>query len=188
MLCLAPQASAHTQRLPSGETIGLPFESASHGELIILRRYSAAINELAHRSIRADLKFRRLLNYAAIENSYCLWGLAPRAAEDEQSPFNECTHAHLSALKALLLHMRTVPDVRVDAETLISRIDAEAVASGAAFIGCAFTGEQFTTAEFVTPHWELLPTHVPTLTFVGLALVPVLAGVGIRLYGSVKRS
>jgi hypothetical protein len=160
---------AHSQRLPSGERNGLPFESVSHGELVVLERHSASIFKLAHSSTQTDLTFRRLMNYASIEYSYCLWGLAPRAALDEASPFNECTHAYLSAQKALLLYMRSIPDVKRQAGELISKIDEEAVLSGAALIGCVFTGEQFTTAEFVTPHWELLIGHWPSL--LALALV-----------------
>ncbi len=166
---------AHSQRTPSGERNGLPFQSVSHGELVVLAQYSAAIFQLAYSSSQTDLTFRRLMNYASIEYSYCLWGLAPRAAVDEASPFNECTHAYLSAQKALLFHMRSIPEVKTQAGDLISKIDAETVLTGAALIGCVFTGEQFTTAEFVTPHWELLVGHWPSL--LALALLAALSSI-----------
>ena len=170
-LLISGTAAAHSKRIDSGERSGLQFGSISHGELIILSRYSGLIFKLAHFSNESDLTFRRLANYASIEYSYCLWGLAPRAANDEASPFNECMHAYLSAQKALLFHMRTIRDVKGQAEELISVIDAEAALSGAALIGCVFRGEQFTTAEFVTPHWELLPDHWPSLLATILLLV-----------------
>lgn len=169
-LGLCPPASAHSNR-SAGSGEGLAFPSASHGELLVLADYRGEILGLARRVVDTDPDFRRLMNYAAIEFSYCGWGLAPGAIGDETSPFNECSHAYLSAERALLLHMRTMPSVGEKAGELASRIDADMVRNGASLIGCVYSGEGFNTADFVTPHWENVWTHGPSAATAGGVIV-----------------
>jgi hypothetical protein len=161
---------AHASRATSANPTGMPIPSLSHGEMAVLANYRGEIRKLAAAVRFTDPTFRTLMNYGAIQFSYCLWGMAPAAISDETSPFNECAHAYLSADKALLLYMRDMAQASSAVEALISEIDAAMVLSGAAFIGCQYSGETFDTAEFITPHWEHLPTHLPSLAAVGLAV------------------
>lgn len=163
-------AEAHGRRLPSLNATGLEIPSSGHGELIVLSRYYRDISALADRYGTSDPTFRKLANYTRIQRSYCFWGLAPYAASDEASPFNECSHAYLSAAKQLLLHMRDMPALSEEANALVSTIDMEMIRKGLAFIGCQYSGEIFYTSEFVTPHWELVPGHTPTLLAASLPL------------------
>ncbi len=166
-LLLAGECSAHSSRAASPGDGGLRFPSATHGELLVLSAYRGEIVALANSVTATDPDFRRLKNYAAIEFSYCGWGLAPSALTDEESPFNECSHAYLSAEKALLIHMRGMPAVAERASALISRIDTAMVREGASFVGCQYSGEDFSTASFITPHWELLFSHPPSAAGAG---------------------
>ncbi len=168
---VASPAAAHSRR-GGGDRSGVAFDAVSHGEMPVLAAYRGEIHRLAQGVVNTDPAFRRLMNYSAIEFSYyCAWGLAPGALRDEASPFNECAHAYLAADKALLLRMRAMPETRAAAEALVSRIDADAARVGAAFIGCRYSDAAFNTAEFITPHWEDLPGHPPTLAAAaGLAL------------------
>ena len=176
LFLLASSALAHSGRTASGDPEGLTFPSIGHGELLVLSDFRSEIHQLARAATRTDPTFRRLLNYSSIAYSYCLWGLAPRAASDEESPFNECTHAYLSADKALLFHMRTMPGIALAAGELISKIDVEMIRRDVLFIGCIYTGEPFSTAEFITPHWENFFLHPPTwLVMVGGIVAMVIA-------------
>ncbi|KAA0970354.1 hypothetical protein FPY71_07475 [Aureimonas fodinaquatilis] len=173
-------AEAHGRRLPALNASGLEIPSSGHGELIALSRHYGDIIALADRHNTTDPKFRKLSNYARIQRYYCFWGMAPYSASDEESPFNECSHAYLSAAKQLLLYMRDMPAVAPDANALTSKIDAEMVQEGLAFIGCQYSGEVFFTSEFLTPHWELLPKHPPSLIAASVPVV-LLAGGSLAL-------
>jgi hypothetical protein len=175
----AGHCMAHSNYKPSN-TSGIPIPSLSHGEMAIISDYRARILDIAGQVDQTDPTFRRLLNYGAIQYSYCLWGVAPGAISDEQSPFNECAHAYLSAAKALLFHMRDMPGVAGQADALISEIDAEVVRKGAALINCQYSGESFNTAEFIRPHWENLPEHRPTLYLLAAMLALLVSPVVVR--------
>ncbi len=175
----AAEALAHGNYQP-GNTSGTPMPSLSHGEMAIVSRYRSRILDLAGQVRQTDPTFRILLNFGAIQYSYCLWGVAPGAISDELSPFNECAHAYLSAAKALLFHMRDMPGMSDKAGALISEIDADVVRSGAAFIGCQYSGESFNTAEFVRPHWENLTRHWPSLTALGAGILLLVGPVLLR--------
>ena len=160
---MAGQAEAHGNRAASYNATGLAIPSMSHGALLVLDEYYGAILRLASQAKESDPVFRKLENYARIQNYYCLWGFAPRAIADEASPFNECSHAYLSAARMLLLHMRDMPSVGAAAGDMISTVDAEMVRRGSALIQCEYSGEPFHTGGFITPHWEKLPSHPPSL-------------------------
>jgi hypothetical protein len=176
---VAGQSLAHSNYKPT-DTSGIAMPSLSHGEMAVISDYRARILDIAGQVNQTDPIFRRLLNYGAIQYSYCLWGVAPGAISDEQSPFNECAHAYLSAAKSLLFHMREMPDVAGQADALISEIDADVVRSGAALINCQYSGESFNTAEFIRPHWENLPEHRPSLYVLGAALALLVSPVVVR--------
>lgn len=181
------EAAAHGRRAGSGGApSGLVFPGLTHGEMAVLDPFAGQIAALARRVHRPAEPFRRLVNYRAIQFSYCGWGMAPGAVTDEESPFNECAHAYISADKAILLYMRDIPEVRREADALISRIDTEMVLHGASFIACQYSGEEFNTADFITPHWENLPTHWPSLLALAAPLV-LLAG-SVAFFRSGDRS
>ena len=182
----AGQSLAHGNYKP-GNTSGIAIPSLSHGEMAVVADYRSRILAIAGQVDKTDPTFRRLLNFGAIQYSYCLWGVAPGAITDEQSPFNECAHAYLSAAKALLLHMRDMPDVAERANALISDIDADVVRKGAAFIGCQYSGESFNTAEFLRPHWEKLAEHPPTLFALAAGMLLLVSPVAIRLAQPLRR-
>jgi hypothetical protein len=177
---VADQGLAHSNYKP-GNTSGIAIPSLSHGEMAVISDYRSRILAIAGQVDRTDPTFRRLLNFSAIQYSYCLWGVAPGAITDEQSPFNECAHAYLSAAKALLFHMREMPDVASRANALISEIDADVVRKGAALIGCQYSDESFNTAEFLRPHWEKLPEHRPSLFALAGGILLLVSPVMIRL-------
>jgi hypothetical protein len=177
---VAGQGLAHSNYKP-GNTSGIAIPSLSHGEMAVISDYRSRILAIAGQVDRTDPTFRRLLNFSAIQYSYCLWGVAPGAISDEASPFNECAHAYLSAAKALLFHMRQMPDVADRANALISEIDADVVRKGAALIGCQYSGESFNTAEFLRPHWEKVSEHRPTLLALAAGILLLASPVAIRL-------
>ena len=160
---MAGQAEAHGRRAASANATGLAIPSMSHGALLVLDDHYTAILSLADRAKESDPVFRKLRNHARIQNYYCLWGFAPRATEDEASPFNECSHAYLSAARMLLLHMRDMPSVRAEANDMVSAVDAEMVRRGSALIQCEYSADPFYTGDFITPHWEKLVEHRPSL-------------------------
>jgi hypothetical protein len=181
MLAAAVDATAHGRRASSGDLSGLEIPSVSHGEMAVLAAHRSRIMSLADSVTQPDPTLRRLQNYAAIQYSYCLWGALPGTISDEESPFNECAHAYLAASKALLLHMRTLPADGEPASMLTSEISMEMAHKGAAFIGCEYSGESFNTAEYITPHWEKLPTHLPTLGSIGGIFALMVGALATRL-------
>ncbi len=106
--------------------------------------------------------------------------LSPRALEDEASPFNECSHAYLSAARMLLLHMRDMPSISAEANDMVSVIDAEMVRRGSALIQCEYSADPFYTGDFLTPHWEKLVEHRPSLIAALSPLVLVLGFAFLR--------
>jgi hypothetical protein len=168
-------ASAH-RRSADADISGISIPGLTHGQMAVVASYRAEILDLAARQAQTDDTFRRLLTFGNIQYAYCLWGLAPASIADEASPFNECSHAYLSAAQALLVHMRAAaandPARLETVEALISRIDADMVRKGSSFILCQFSGEAFNTATVIRPAWSTLPSHAPSLlAFGGLALI-----------------
>jgi hypothetical protein len=172
-------------RSSTGPVSGIPIPNLSHGEMAVLSPYRSDIMGVADKVKQTDPSFRRLKNYAAIQYSYCFWGAAPGTITDEASPFNECAHAYLAASKALLLHMRAMPDAAPAIAELVSQIDTDMIRTGAAFIGCQYSGGSFNTAGLVTPHWENVPAHVPTMAATGAILMILASPVFFRI---VRRS
>jgi hypothetical protein len=188
VLLLPWHVFAHASRATSANPTGIAIPSLSHGEMAVLANYRGEIRSLAAAVRFTDPIFRTLMNYGAIQFSYCLWGMAPAAISDETSPFNECAHAYLSADKALLLHMRDMAPASSAVEALVSEIDAAMIKAGAAFIGCQYSGEIFDTAEFVTPHWEQLPTHLPSIAALGLSGFLLVSPFALRAAMNARRS
>ena len=145
--------------------------------MAVISGYRGAILDLAQRQTQTDPTFRRLYNHGNLQYTYCLWGLMPGSLTDEESPFNECSHAYLATAKALLAYMATMPAARNEANALISSIDADMVRSGASWILCQFSGEAFSTGEVIEPRWRDMFLHLPSLAvLVIMAAALLLAG------------
>jgi hypothetical protein len=131
------------------------------GRLSVLSAYDGDIVDLALSASDTNAPFRLVLNFSQFEYAACMWGLMPGSITDETSPFNECSHAYLAAVKKELLDMRTMPAEAKRANELVSRIDEEMVLSGMVLIGCQFSNETFNTAEMIFPNWFNVPSHIP---------------------------
>lgn len=169
----ATAAEAHSSR-SAPPPPGIQIPSLTHGQMAVIARYRGAIVDLAQQQTQTDPAFRRLYNHGNLQYTYCLWGLMPGSLGDEQSPFNECSHAYLATAKALLTYMATMPSAEHEAKALISDIDADMVRTGASWILCQFSGETFSTGEVIEPRWRDMFFHLPSLAvlvFVGGALV-----------------
>ncbi len=158
-----------------GPASGIPIPSLTHGQMAVVALYRGEIEHLADRQMPTDATFRRLLNYARIQQTYCLWGLAPGSLSDETSPFNECSHAYLAAFRAVLQHMREMPGGKGAVDELISRMDADMVRRQASFVLCGFSGEPFNTANVLMPDFRGVLSHPPTLASFGTLLLGLLA-------------
>lgn len=173
LLAAAPPALAH--RRTAGPTDGILIAGISHGEMAILDAHRRAIVARAARKPLTDETFRRVLNYARIQHAFCLWGLAPGSVADEESPFNECSHAYLAAAKDLLVRMRAMPDMDAATRALGERVDRDLLLAGALEV-CSYSADTFNTADVIRPRWAQMTVHPPTLmAFGGLAA----AGVGM---------
>ncbi|PDT31797.1 hypothetical protein CO660_03420 [Rhizobium sp. L9] len=166
-----------------GSDTGLDIPAISHGEMAIISEYRSSISMLASRAADTNESFRRVLNYAEIQYSYCLWGRMPGSVTDEESPFNQCAHAYLAATKAVLLAMREMPREATAAGEIISAIDAEMAGRGLAFITCQFSGEAFNTANIIKPSWSKVPLHPASMaSLTGLAAMLGLAILTLRRF------
>jgi hypothetical protein len=161
LLLVTASAQAHGSR-SGGSPAGIAIPSLSHGEMAVISAYYGDIVDLAQSASDTNEPFRRVLNFSRIEYAACLWGQMPGSVTDEASPFNECSHAYLAAVKVVLLDMRTMPAEKKRAGDLVSRIDEEMALGGLALIGCQFSNEAFNTAEMIWPNWRDVPWHGPS--------------------------
>ncbi|MGX8008420.1 hypothetical protein ACVDG8_005070 [Mesorhizobium sp. ORM8.1] len=180
-LAIAPAQAHSGSSAPPPPGIQIP--SLTHGQMAVIARYRSDILALAQRQTVTDPTFRRLYNHGNLQFTYCLWGLMPGSLADEQSPFNECSHAYLATAKALLTYMATMPAAAHDAKALISDIDADMVRGGASWILCQFSGESFSTGGVVEPRWRDMVFHMPSLAAL-VAVVAALIAAGWSIFGS----
>lgn len=185
-LCLAAAlaatspAAAHRRAAEDDGRRGVSLPAVSHDEMRIVADYRPAILALAARQRRTDEEFRRIVNFQNIQFAYCAWGLAPGSVTDEDSPFNECSHAYLAASKALLSKMAAMPDAAAEAQALADRM--QRAVDAAPRLVCRFGEEPFDTAHVVYPDWRLAPDHAPTLT-AAIAAGLLATACGFALYG-----
>jgi hypothetical protein len=172
MLWAQPALAHHTS---IGPTTGLSIPGLTHGQMAVISEYRSQILALADRQpFDSDETFFRLRNYVDLQLFYCGWGLMPDSITDEASPFNECSHAYLTGLQALLLHMRSMRGDQSRVLALIDRIQLEMLAHNASMVLCQYSSEPFNTADHISPHWREVPFHAPTmLTFLGIVAIPV---------------
>jgi hypothetical protein len=171
----AAETPAWAHRQPKGGpaaagSISIP--NLTHGQMAVIAQNRAAILDLAARQIPTDPTLRRLEGFINLQFFDCLWGWVPGSVEDENSPFNECSHAYLAATRTLLLHLQTMPGDRAPVRALISRIELEMLENNASLVLCRYSDGPFNTAERIAPHWRDIPFHLPSLaTFAGLTLL-----------------
>jgi hypothetical protein len=175
VLLLAPvPAWAHGQATAHEATPGgISIPNIAHGQMAIMAAHKAAILDLAERQIPTDPTMRRLESFINLQFFACMWGILPGSLRDENSPFNECTHAYLAATRALLLHLQEMTGGdRAAVRALARRIERETSDDGASLVICRYSDEPFNTAEVIGPHWSRIPYHLPSLaTFAALTLI-----------------
>jgi hypothetical protein len=160
----------------SGSQAGIPIPSLTHGEMAVIAPYYGRIISLAESASDTDETFRRLLNFTEIQRAYCLWGMMPGSVSDEESPFNECSHAYLAAAKAVLLQMRTMKEEKAPVGDLVSDIDAVLVRNNLSLVLCKFSGENFNTADLIRPKLADIARHAKSLAAILSAGLLILAG------------
>jgi hypothetical protein len=171
---MAGSVQAHGQKSDLNGS-GLQIPALTHGQMAVIADYRGEILDLAAGQNRTDEPFRKLLNFANLQYGACLWGLMPGSTGDETSPFNECSHAYLSAMHAALMHLRRMSADKPAVEALISRIDMDMVRNRASFVMCQFSGETFNTATLVIPNWRKIPSHPPSMVAMGIAFFATMA-------------
>ncbi|MGV1761549.1 hypothetical protein ACQZ6F_21535 [Rhizobium sp. A22-96] len=162
----------------SGSQAGIPIPSLTHGEMAVIAPYYGRIIAIAEDVSDTDETFRRLLNFTQIQRAYCLWGMMPGSVSDEESPFNECSHAYLAAAKAVLLKMRTMKSDAAPVDDLASEIDAALVRNNLSLVLCQFSSENFNTADLIRPKLADIVRHAQSL----LALLSALLAIGAGLW------
>lgn len=166
-------AIAH--RLVPGAGGGIPIPSLAHGQMEVYARHWGEIMWFAARHPTADENFRRVANFARLQKAWCFWGLVPGAITDEESPFNECSHAYLAAARALLEELRETARPGSAIDRLGSGVDLELLMAGVPVV-CGFSGEDFNTADHVVPDWRRVMAQTGILPLIGTSTVLMAAG------------
>ena len=167
---------AHHQKPNDGPIRGVAIPAISHGDMQVIARYRSWILDLAARQPVTDPTLRRLAGFISLQRFACFWGLVPGSISDEQSPFNECSHAYLAGTRTLLAHMAGMPGDQSAAKEVEARIAAEIASDPAAHAMCSNSDQTFDSADVIGPDWRLAPLHTPTvLTFAALALLVVMS-------------
>lgn len=181
MLGAAP-AWAHHQAPNDGPTLGLAIPAISHGAMPVVAKYRNQVLELASRQPVTDPTLRRLIGFVTLQRFTCFWGLVPGSLSDEESPFNECSHAYLAGVQSLLAHMTVMPGDQSAAKALEARMSAEIASDPNHGILCSNSSQTFDSGIVVGPDWQLAPAHVPTV----LAFVAMLVAAGFLAAGSFR--
>ncbi len=171
LLAMTSPGEAHRLTQSSGGGVMIP--SLYHGQMEVISRHYDEILRLAQLHRPASEDFRRIENYAIIQKAWCGWGLMPGAITDENSPFNECSHAYLAAARELLSQLRADPAASAEVISLANAVDQEMLLAGA--VVCGYSGESFDTADHITPHMSLLFFHWPTLIALAGAIAVAVA-------------
>lgn len=186
---LTPQALAHSPRAPA-DTSGVDIAPLTHGQMGVIARHRNEIVAMASWFASEDEEVRKLLAFTHKQYALCFWGLMPGSIEDEESPFNECSHAYLAADQALLVRMRELPHWPELTAALFDKVEHDMIANESSLSLCAFSATPFNTASLTDPDWHDFANHTPSLmtALAGGVLVPggmVLAG--WRVYRAGKR-
>lgn len=175
LLAITP-ACAHHRSTSGGPIRGVAIPAIAHGEMPVVAEYRNRILALAARQPVTDPTLRRLAGFVSLQTFACFWGLVPGSLSDEASPFNECTHAYLAGVKALLAHMTSMPGDQSAARELEAGMDAEIANDPAARAVCSNSSQAFGSANVIGPDWQLAATHIPTVLTFAAIVVLVAAG------------
>ena len=184
---LPGSASAHHSRRIPGIASGIAIANLSHDQLRVMSRYKGAVLSLADRQSRLDAEARALQNFVNLQFSYCLWGLVPDAISNEESPFNECTHAYLAGTRALLERLRHSDEARVKADELAGQIDVAMLEEATLAAICGNGIEPFNSAEVVMPVWQGTEFN-PLAVLLGAFLLLPGGAITLRLLSAKKAS
>lgn len=147
----------------------------THGEMRSVEKFRPEIQRLAERQYPTDPSFRRLLNHANIQLAYCAWGFVPNAISDEASPFNECSHAYLSAYRAVLAHMAEMPGQPGAAQQLADRIETSIRTDPEGEALCQYSIEPFYTGSVISPALLDAVTYPPVTLFLAAVFSSLVA-------------
>lgn len=170
---LATSAFAHRQAADGdGTGAGIPIPNLTHGQMAVIAANMPDILALADRQTALDETARRLRAFVDWQYFFCFRGLVPGSLKDEESPFNECSHAYLAGTQALLLELRQTRGDRAEVRALVDKVGLDMIRNNASLVLCRFSGEAFNTADVVSPRWSEVPGHPPSLaTFGSLAFL-----------------
>lgn len=169
-------AMAH-RTTPASSTAGLTLPSVSHGQMAVLASYRVAVMDLAAAQYPADEKMQQIQTFIALQHFACAWGWMPHSVSDENSPFNECSHAYLAGVRLLLLHLETMQGDRSAVRALRANVDRAMLKTHASLVLCNFSNEAFNTADVVVPHPSDVLTDSASLAALAiLALLAAMAG------------
>jgi hypothetical protein len=164
-------AFAHRQT-GGGSGAGIRVPNLTHGQMAVIAGHMPEILALVDRQTDLDETGRRLRSFVDWQNFFCFRGLVPGSLKDEESPFNECSHAYLAGTQALLLHLQKTHGEQPEVRALVDKIGLDMTRNNASLVLCRFSSEDFNTADLIAPHWGEVVSHPPSLaTFGGLALL-----------------
>lgn len=181
LLPSVPAAAHHVRH--EGPIAGISIPAISHGQMPVYAKYRAAILDLAARQPATDPVLRRLSGFVSLQSFACFYGLVPGSLADEDSPFNECSHAYLAGTRALLAHMAEMPGDQSKARALQKRIGEELQSDPTSGAMCGSSGEAFDSAVIVPPDWGMISTHWPTLLTLSALMILIAAAGGALYYG-----
>jgi hypothetical protein len=173
----ASPARAHHRDAANAAPVGISIPSLMHNQMGVIANNRTAILDLAKRQITTDPPMRRLQTFINLQFFACMWGIMPGSRDDENSPFNECTHAYLAATRALLIHLQAISDDHAAVEALAGKVEREMLDNGASLFVCRYSDEPFNTAEIIGPHWSEIPGHLPSVAMF-LSLMLLIIGCG----------
>ena len=183
MLTVCAPTLAHHQVSRTGQINGVEIPAITHGEMLVVARHRSEILDLANRQARSDQIFRQLMSFVGLQYFACFWGLVPGSLIDDDSPFNECSHAYLAGTRALLTHLTQMDGKQSAAIALLARIDTEVLRDPTASAVCS-NSVNFESGTVVWPDWGLAWSHLPTL----LSLLSLIASFAAGLVGAVLLS
>jgi hypothetical protein len=188
MLAAAPSDAHRTWTRIGPPPEGVSIPSLTHGQMAVIRDNLPAIRSLASARLGFDLTTWRLEDYLNLQSFACLWGFVPGSITDEDSPFNECSHAYLAAGRALLLQLSKEPGAdHKSIDALISKIEVEMLADGASMNLCRYSEEPFNTNDIIWPRWRMAPFHAPTVATFAAAFAIIAACVYALLQATTPR-
>lgn len=159
-------ACAHGRKMaPTLSLEGLAIPNITHGQMFAVANNKSAILDLVER-LPNDQIVNRLAEYVGFQNFACLGSLFPGSLTDENSPFNECTHAYLAATLHLFLVIEEQHRGSVLVQNLAAKIQSDMMQNSSSIILCQYSDEPFNTADLIYPSWRDICSYPPTLAAV----------------------